>query len=143
MAVHLNCIRRLPAAAAGVWASAALAMGAQAPFTPPAPVSAAAAAAAAASAAQAPDGAAAPSADTAGLAGIRLGPGQAEALIDGQWWATGSRPRGASLLHVRRNHVQLRHPDGRLENLFLHPNANAQGLPAPRSSGVHQQGIAK
>jgi hypothetical protein len=117
-------------------AASALALGPQAPFTPPAATAASAATATPA------DRAAGPAADAAGLTGVRLGPGLAEALIDGRWWAKGSSPRGARLLLVRHDSVRLRHADGRLEELFLHPHATALAQPAPRGIGA-KEGIAK
>lgn len=110
----------------------AMAMGAGAPFAPPArvavPVSAAmpaAAASAAMSALPSVDGATSAmpaldsSADT-GLRGLQLG-AHPRALIDGQWVALGAEVRGARLSELRIDRVVLRHADGRLEQLLLSP----------------------
>jgi hypothetical protein len=104
-------------AGASVWA-----LGPLAPFTPPP------AAAQSASAAEggAPGGAAAGK-TAAGFSGVRLAQGGAQALIDGQWWPLGSAPRGALLVAVRRHEARLRHADGHVETLTLHPAAT----PAP------------
>ena len=90
----------------------AWALGPAAPFLPPR--TAAAAALDSATPAAAPVGATA-----AGLVGIRLGT-TTMALIDGQWWLLGSRPRGALLTAVTSRGAWLRHADGRIEHLALH-----------------------
>jgi hypothetical protein len=105
----------------------ALALGPRAPFEPPR-----AASAAASGGASARDTANLPT-STAGLAGVRLGRSGSAALIDGQWWPEGSLPRGARLVSVHRGQVQLRHADGALETLFLHPAAQAVAVRAPHT----------
>ncbi len=52
----------------------------------------------------------------AGLSGLRLGK-TPMALIDGQWWRPGDRPRGALLAAVQPGGALLRHADGRIEQL--------------------------
>ena len=128
-------------------APCAMAMGAAAAFTPPARV-----VIAAASPASAPvpsptadpvalSGAAAqpPAPAASGLNGIRLGT-QPRALIDGDWIALGGSVRGARLNAVRSGEAQLRHPDGRLEQLRLAPQVELFSHPLPsaaRSGAAH------
>lgn len=108
------------------WAAAGLpahALGPAAPFTPPAAVAPSAAAGPAA-VANAPTidlsgnlvAADSSSPASSGLAGLRLGKSPM-ALIDGQWWRPGDRPRGALLAAVHNTGVVLRHADGRIEQL--------------------------
>lgn len=132
----------------------ALALGPAAPFAPPtARVQSADRPAGAASTAtpatpvalDTSDAPAAPAAVSAaergaeGLSGLRLAGPRSAALIDGQWWPLGAMPRGARLVAVQRQLVQLRHPDGRIEVLALNPavatgrasNPPDQPAPAP------------
>lgn len=130
--------------------SAVLALGAAAPFAPPArivvkpapPAPPPAPAAAAAATAAAPPQAAAASEPEAtpvaavagtGLSGIHLGT-PPRALIDGEWVALGERVRGARLDAVRTAEVQLRHPDGRIERLPLTPQVQLLFSPRPPPS---------
>ncbi len=94
-------------------ATSALALGPGAPFEPPraAPLAADA------------DPAAAPAAP-AGLTGVRVAGAGATALIDGHWWPVGSMPRGARLVAVQGHQALLRHADGRVEALVLHPRTS-------------------
>jgi hypothetical protein len=109
--------------ALGVGGLPAQALGPAAPFTPPAAVAPSAAIGPAA-AASAPTvdlsgsavGAEPGSPTLPGLAGLRLGK-TPMALIDGQWWRPGDRPRGALLAAVNNNGALLRHADGRTEQL--------------------------
>jgi hypothetical protein len=113
--------------ALGLACAPAWALGPLAPFTPPP-------AAAAASAAQGGATAAPPADKTAtGFSGVRLAQNGTQALIDGQWWALGSTPRGARLLAVRGGLALLRHADGRVETLLLYPGVapTAAGLSPP------------
>jgi hypothetical protein len=64
----------------------------------------------------------------AGLAGLRLGH-RPQALIDGQWWAPGSRPRGALLVAIEKQGVWLRDSKGHREFLALLPDAAATPSP--------------
>lgn len=52
----------------------------------------------------------------AGLSGLRLGK-TPMALIDGQWWRPGDRPRGALLAAVQPGGAPLRDADSRIEQL--------------------------
>lgn len=92
-------------------ATSALALGPQAPFEPPraAPLAADA-------------GPAVTLAAPAGLTGVRMSGASAAALIDGQWWPLGSMPRGARLVAVQGHQALLRHADGSVEALVLHPS---------------------
>jgi hypothetical protein len=127
----------------------AAALGPKAPFVPPrasaapgdagtdvvaalAPGAAPSGAPAAAAAPGIVDGASA--SPLPGVAGIRLGGGAAMALIDGQWWRTGSRPRGARLASVTRQGAQLVHDDGRREFLPLLPPPAVIALSPPLPS---------
>ena len=97
------------------------ALGPAAPFTPPAAVATAASAVAAAGAPTIdlignPAGSESAAALLPGLAGLRLGKSPM-ALIDGQWWRPGDRPRGALLAAVHPTGAVLRHADGRIEQL--------------------------
>ncbi len=132
--------------------SAVLALGAAAPFAPPARIvvkpappapalAPAAAAAAAATAATLPQAAAASEPEAtpvaavagSGLSGIHLGT-PPRALIDGEWVALGERVRGARLDAVRAAEVHLRHPDGRIERLPLTPQVQLLFSPRPPPS---------
>lgn len=62
--------------------------------------------------------ASAPAATGEGIAGVRLG-ARPLALIDGQWWPLGGRPRGARLSAIDHHGAWLRHADGRQEYLAL------------------------
>lgn len=112
-------------------AGPAWALGAAAPFSPPAPVAAGAASAV-------PGGAAATA--PSGLNGIRLG-AQPQALIDGQWLATGALTHGARVATIGADAVQLRHPDGRLQRLPLIPQVELQR--APGAPGAAQTGATR
>ena len=121
--------------------SAALAMGAAAPFAPPPRVAVPAAAAAPAAAdPSAPAVANAANAIGAGLSGIHLGT-RPRALIDGDWVALGETVRGARLHALRADEAQLRHPDGRIEHLRftplveLHARPHSSSLPTPSRWG--------
>lgn len=126
--------------------SAVLALGAAAPFAPPArivvkPAALAPAAAAVVAAAVLPQAAAASEPEAtpvaavagAGLNGIHLGT-PLRALIDGEWVALGERVRGARLDAVRTAEVHLRHPDGRIERLPLTPQVQLLFSPRPPPS---------
>jgi hypothetical protein len=128
--------------------SAALAMGAAAPFAAPPRVAVPAAAAASAAAdplapavANAASAANAANAIGAGLSGIHLGT-RPRALIDGDWVALGETVRGARLHALRADEAQLRHPDGRLEHLRftplveLHARPHSSSLPAASRWGA-------
>ncbi|MCW5632063.1 MAG: hypothetical protein KIT17_01895 [Rubrivivax sp.] len=95
------------------------ALGPRAPFTPPATAPAESSTALPGDAPSATGGAPA-AADAAALAGVRVGR-LSMALIDGQWWPLGSRPRGAVLVAVTSQGAWLRHADGRREWLALNP----------------------
>lgn len=121
--------------------SAALAMGAAAPFAPPPRVAVPAAAAAPAAAdPSAPAVANAANAIGAGLSGIHLGT-RPRALIDGDWVALGETVRGARVHALRADEAQLRHPDGRIEHLRftplveLHARPHSSSLPTPSPWG--------
>ncbi len=121
--------------------SAALAMGAAAPFAPPPRVAVPAAAAASAAAdPSAPAVANAANAIGAGLSGIHLGT-RPRALIDGDWVALGETVRGARVHALRADEAQLRHPDGRIEHLRftplveLHARPHSSSLPTPSPWG--------
>lgn len=121
--------------------SAALAMGAAAPFAPPPRVAVPAAAAAPAAAdPSAPAVANAANAIGAGLSGIHLGT-RPRALIDGDWVALGETVRGARLHALRADEAQLRHPDGRIEHLRftplveLHARPHSSSRPTPSRWG--------
>jgi|CXWL01.1.fsa_nt_gi hypothetical protein len=103
----------------------AFALGPNAPFEPPRAASASALAAAVGSH-PLPGNAA-----TDGLTGVRLSGAAAAALIDGRWWPVGSTLRGARLVDVQRHQVLLRHADGRVEPLALHPAAAPATSPRP------------
>lgn len=151
-AVNITLRRGLQRAALGrpllcvlfAWPLLAWPLGAAAPFTPPRP--AAAPSDTAADGAAAPDrtasGAGASVLPATGLAGIKLG-AQPQALIDGQWWAQGALVRGARLVGVSASAVQLRHPDGKVEQLVLTPQVEwlrlqqrspGERSPAPNSA---------
>lgn len=124
--------------------SAALAMGAAAPFAPPprvaVPAAAAAPAAADPSAPAVANAANAANAIGAGLSGIHLGT-RPRALIDGDWVALGETVRGARVHALRADEAQLRHPDGRIEHLRftplveLHARPHSSSLPTPSRWG--------
>ena len=158
MAVAVKTLLAATLLLAAATPAPAPAMGPAAPFTPPAavnPVSAATAtataAAAAASASSSSSAATASGATSAapavgsgseGLSGLRLAGAGSAALIDGRWWPLGSQPRGARLVAVQRQQVQLRHANGQLEWLPLNPAASlttsatfgaTPSLPQPRT----------
>lgn len=68
-----------------------------------------------------------------GLTGVRLGR-HAGALVDGAWIAQGQPVRGARLEAVHRDHVVLRHADGRAETLDLYPAAAATAASSAASA---------
>ena len=124
-------------------ASAVLALGAAAPFAPPAPpartavkpaaLALAAAAPPQAVAASEPDATPVAAVAGSGLSGIHLGT-PPRALIDGEWVALGERVRGARLHAVHAEEVRLRHPDGRIERLLLTPQVQMLLSPRPPPS---------
>ena len=120
-------------ALAGCAFGGAWALGPKAPFAPPAASEVAAQGAAGvagtAGAAIAPSAAAAAQ---SGIAGVRLG-SRAMALIDGEWWPLGGRPRGAELSAIDRRGAWLRYADGRSEFLALVP-APATPMPGTEST---------
>ena len=110
-------------------ATSALAMGASAPFTPPARAAAvlassdsatAATSAALASLLATPGLAKLATTEASGMNGIQLG-ARPRALIDGEWVGLGETVRGARLQALRADEAELLHPDGRLEHLRLTP----------------------
>jgi hypothetical protein len=111
MALALNLRPVASGSLALLLATPALALGPGAPFEPPR---------AAPLAADADPAAAAP----AGLTGVRVAGAGAAALIDGRWWPLGSMPRGARLVAVQGHQALLRHADGRVEALVLHPSTS-------------------
>lgn len=126
------------------WPLLAWPLGAAAPFTPPRPTAAPndTAAYSAAAPERTASSAGAPVLLATGLAGIKLG-APPQALIDGQWWAQGALVRGARLVDVSASAVQLRHPDGKLEQLVLTPQvewlrlqqrSTGERSPAPKSA---------
>ena len=136
MAVALSRLRAACATACAAALPLALAMGPSAPFVPPtaqAPAGSALASAPTSGSVATPTTAptAAPTAAPAaalsaeGLSGLRLAGPRSSALIDGLWWPLGSMPRGARLVAVQRQQVQLRHLDGRIEVLALNPAIEA------------------
>lgn len=132
MAVALTRLRAACATACATALPLALALGPSAPFAPPtAPAPAGPASAAAATAVSSAASSAASSAELSaeGLSGLRLAGPRSAALIDGLWWPLGGMPRGARLVAVQQQQVQLRHPDGRVEVLALNPAVQAGRTP--------------
>lgn len=122
MAVAVTRLRAACATACAAALPLALALGPAAPFAPPTALAQAAHAPAAAASAAAPAAASAAELGAEGLSGLRLAGPRSAALIDGRWWPLGSMPRGARLVAVHRQQVQLRHLDGRFEVLALNPS---------------------
>ena len=125
MAVAVTRLRAACATACAAALPLALALGPAAPFAPPtarAQAAGAPAAAASAAATAAPAAASAAELGAEGLSGLRLAGPRSAALIDGRWWPLGSMPRGARLVAVHRQQVQLRHVNGRFEVLALNPS---------------------
>ncbi len=140
---HRGLAALLALAAPLSYLPSALALGAGAPFAPPARVASPAAVAAVVARSAS---ASAPTSETpadmtmpmaadlaraaagSGLNGIQLG-AQPRALIDGEWVAPGEAVRGARLHSLRADEAQLRYPDGRLERLRLTPLVELQRQP--------------
>lgn len=113
-------------------ASTALAVGPDAPFTPPPTLGPQAHAAPSAVAADSAASAADADTPPAGLVGLRLGAAPS-ALIDGQWVRVGQETRGARLVEVRPNAVRLRHANGQIETLALFSDPKAAALTPRRT----------
>jgi hypothetical protein len=101
-------------------------LGAAAPFVPPGVSPSASADAPALSAPNAPPAAA----GAISLSGIRMGV-PPQALLDGQWLAPGAMVRGARLVAVSADAVQLRAADGQMQRLALTPQVDLRRTGAP------------
>ena len=113
---------------------AALAVGSQAPFTPPkltvATGEPSAAPTSPAGVSSEPPGVSSGVGSGAGLSGLRRGQ-PSQALIDGKWHRIGDAVGEARLLAIDNHRVTLAHADGRRQFLSLSPDARLTPVAAP------------